>query len=97
LRIVERTDLRGFWIHLDVDVLDPDLMPAVDSRDPGGLELGELEALLACALASPRVVGMELDIYDPDLDADGHLAERLVALLERVFARAGGYGLATAR
>jgi hypothetical protein len=30
---------------------------------------------------------MELDIYDPDLDPDGHLAERLVASLERAFAR----------
>ncbi len=88
LRRLEREDLRGFWIHVDVDVLDPKLMPAVDSLDPGGLTFEELEDILAIALASPRVAGMELDIYDPDLDPDGHLAERLVALLERAFARA---------
>jgi len=86
---LERADLRGFWIHVDVDVLDPKLMPAVDSLDPGGLAFEELEDILALALASPRVAGMELDIYDPDLDADGHLAEKLVAMLERALTRAG--------
>jgi arginase len=52
--------------------------------------------VLAIALASPRVVGLEVDIYDPDLDPDGHLAERLVAMLERAFARAGAYGVRAA-
>ncbi|HEU4665818.1 MAG TPA: arginase family protein [Dokdonella sp.] len=94
LQRLERSDLRGFWIHVDVDVLDPSVMPAVDSPDPGGLRLAELEDSLALALASPRALGLELTIYDPDLDADGHLAERLVGLLERVFARAGRFGLA---
>lgn len=28
--------LDGFWIHLDVDVLDPTIMPAVDNPTPGG-------------------------------------------------------------
>jgi arginase len=93
LRRLEHADLRGFWIHVDVDVLDPKLMPAVDSPDPGGLTFEELEDILALALASPRVAGMELDIYDPDLDPDGHLAATLVALLARAFARAGRFGV----
>jgi arginase len=88
---LENPELRGFWIHVDVDVLDPKLMPAVDSLDPGGLAFEELEEILAIALASPRVVGMELDIYDPDLDAKGTLAEKLVGLIERAFARAGSF------
>ena len=93
LRLVRDT-LRGFWIHVDVDVLDPAVMAAVDSPDPGGLRLAELEDSLALALASPRALGLELTIFDPDLDADGRLAERLVGLLERAFARAGRFGLA---
>ncbi|HEY6894951.1 MAG TPA: arginase family protein, partial [Rhodanobacteraceae bacterium] len=91
LRRLENTESRGFWIHVDVDVLDPTLMPAVDSLDPGGLTFEELEDVLAIALASPRVVGMELDIYDPDLDPDGRLADALVAMLERAFARAASF------
>ena len=89
LHRLENPDLRGFWIHIDVDVLDPKIMPAVDSFDPGGMQFAELEDTLALALASPRVVGMEMTIYDPDLDADGHVGEQLVAMLERAFVRAG--------
>lgn len=86
---LQRPALQGFWIHLDLDVLDPALMPAVDSPDPGGLRFEELEDALATALASPRAAGLELTIYDPDLDPDGAYAERLVAMLVRAFARAG--------
>jgi arginase len=86
LRRLERSELDGFWIHVDVDVLDPKIMPAVDSLDPGGMQFSELEEVLTVALASPRALGMELTIYDPDLDPDGHLAEQLVATLERAFA-----------
>ena len=93
LQRLEKSDLRGFWIHVDVDVLDPKFMPAVDSPDPGGLSVAELEEILSIALASPRVAGMELDIYDPDLDTDGHLAERLITMLERALARSKRFGL----
>jgi arginase len=34
LNMINKNRLDGFWIHLDVDVLDDELMPAVDSRDP---------------------------------------------------------------
>jgi len=91
LRRLERSDLEGFWIHIDVDVLDPKFMPAVDSPDPGGVNFDQLEDVLALALASPRIVGMEIDIYDPDLDPDGRYAGRLVAMIERVIKRARKY------
>ncbi|KOY57623.1 MULTISPECIES: arginase family protein [unclassified Streptomyces] len=61
-------DTSGFWVHLDADVLDPDVMPAVDSPDPGGLAPGELAELLAVLVGSPRCVGLNVTIYDPDLD-----------------------------
>jgi arginase len=92
LRVLERTELGGFWIHVDVDVLDPKIMPAVDSFDPGGMQFAELEDALATALASSRVVGMEMTIYDPDLDPNGGLADQLVAMLGRAFKRAGRAG-----
>ena len=40
-------DCAGYWVHLDVDVLDPSVMPAVDAPDPGGIAYAELELLLA--------------------------------------------------
>jgi hypothetical protein len=35
-------EVEGFWIHLDADVLDDEVMPAVDYRMPGGLPPDEL-------------------------------------------------------
>jgi arginase len=67
----------GFWVHVDADVLDPELMPAVDSPDPGGLTHAELTALLQTLTASQLATGMELTIFDPDLDPGGHLAADL--------------------
>jgi arginase len=55
----------GFWIHVDVDVLSPDWMPAVDSPDPGGMTPTELTRSLKKAIASSKCVGMEVTIYDP--------------------------------
>ncbi len=70
-RAFEIPELDGFWVHLDADVLDPTVMPAVDSPDPDGLFPDELVALLRPLLASPHCVGLDVTIYDPDLDPDG--------------------------
>lgn len=71
----------GFWIHLDLDVLAPEWMPAVDSPDPGGMNPDELRTALTIALASPRCVGMQVTIYDPTLDPEEKLADFIVDLL----------------
>ncbi|MEU2393236.1 arginase family protein [Streptomyces sp. NPDC007369] len=76
----------GFWVHLDADVLDPGVMPAVDSPDPGGLLPGELAALLRVLVDSPRCVGLNVTIYDPDLDPDGRAGALLADLVAGAFA-----------
>jgi arginase len=76
--------VRGFWIHLDVDVLNPSVMPAVDSPEPGGPTLDELVHLLAPLVRHPLAVGLDLSIYDPALDADRSGARQLVGLLEKL-------------
>jgi len=81
IEVVARKDLSGFWIHLDVDVLDDDLMPAVDYRNPGGLSWEELTLVVKSAVATGRARGMDVAIFNPRLDPGGHLAERLVAFL----------------
>jgi arginase len=68
---VGRTELEGFFIHVDADCLDDAVMPAVDYRIPGGLSLEELAATIRMALASGKAVGIEVAIYNPDLDPDG--------------------------
>ena len=72
---------RDFFVHVDVDVLDPSFMPFVDSPEPGGLDPDALVALVAPLVRHPRAVGMELTIYDPRHDRDGRGAELLVDIL----------------
>lgn len=74
----------GVFIHLDADVLDDAVMPAVDFRLPDGLGADELERLLRRAMATGRVIGMEVAIYNPRLDSDGRSGLLLRDLLVRV-------------
>jgi arginase len=75
----------GFWIHLDADVIDPTVMPAVDSPEPGGPTIPDVVSLLTPLVRHPRALGLSLTIYDPALDPDHSCAARLVALLETLF------------
>ena len=81
LERVAASNVKGFWIHLDVDVLNPAVMPAVDSAEPGGPMTDELAALLTPLVQHPRAVGLDLSIYDPALDPDRSCARRIVSLL----------------
>jgi arginase len=74
--------VKGFWIHVDADVLNPAVMPAVDSPEPGGLMPGELVDLLRPLVNHPRALGLNVTTYDPALDPDRSCARQLVSLLE---------------
>lgn len=71
----------GFWIHLDVDVLDDAVMPAVDYRMPDGLSFDELAEVLNVLISSPKAVDIEITIFNPSLDPDGSIARNLTAAL----------------
>ena len=76
-------DVAGFWLHVDVDVLDASVMPAVDSPDPGGIAFGELQQLIEVFSSYQECLGMELTVFDPDYDPDGELAGELVDTVVR--------------
>jgi arginase len=81
LEHLERSGAPGFWIHLDVDVLDDAIMPAVDYHLPDGFSWKELIAVLGAATASDRFTGLEVTIFNPTLDPDGRIAIALVDAL----------------
>ncbi len=82
---MEAGGVDGFWIHLDADVLDDAIMPAVDSRQPGGLSHSELVELLRGLLRSGLAVGIEVTIFDPELDPTGEIAEGFAGALVEAF------------
>lgn len=71
-------NLDGFWIHLDVDVLDDNIMPAVDSRQKDGVSYKESDQILQLLLSHKKAAGLEITILDPDLDATGQYTKEFV-------------------
>jgi arginase len=79
---LSRPDMAGFWVHLDADVLDDLVMPAVDYRMPGGLSWDELVRTLRAAADSGRAVGIDVTIFNPQLDRNGSIASAFVHALD---------------
>lgn len=76
--ILESYKLDGFWIHLDADVLDNNIMPAVDYQLPGGLQWEELIRVLKLLMSSGKAAGITITIFNPKLDPDGSIASMFV-------------------
>jgi arginase len=81
VRALSRDELAGFWVHLDADVLDDAVMPAVDYRLPGGLSFEELSAVLRPLVGSGRAAGLTVTIFNPRLDPDGAIAREFVGAI----------------
>jgi arginase len=73
----------GYWVHLDVDVLDQAAFPATDYLMDGGLEMAQLIDVLRPLLATDALAGFSIGCYNPDKDPDrthgGALADALRA------------------
>ncbi len=83
-----RTAADRWWLHVDLDVLDPvefeaQGLPDVDD-EPGGLTWRQLTDVLTSAVASGGCLGCSLAIYDPDQDPDRTSARRIVELVGQV-------------
>lgn len=74
----------GCWLHIDLDVLDPSALPAVSYPQPGGPTWAELAAALAPLAASPRLLGVSVTDFRPDLDPAGAYAARIVELVRGI-------------
>ncbi|MCP4568872.1 MAG: arginase family protein [FCB group bacterium] len=82
--------LRGFtqrelpvWLHFDVDVLDPDVMPVM-FPEPGGFNFEEIQSFLKLVWNSSKIEGLSIACYHPRLDTDGSAGKRLVTLISEV-------------
>src|SRR5512133_2864141 len=73
---------RPAWLHLDLDVLDERVLPAVSYPQALGLFWDELVALTRPLVAAPNLLGISVADFNPDRDADGTYAARVVEALE---------------
>lgn len=76
---------RRFWLHLDLDALTSIALPAVRYPQPGGLDWDELDAVGRRAVASPALLGVDVTIYNPDLDPTREGAMMIVNLVRGLF------------
>jgi len=67
IRMVNRLKHRPVYISLDLDVMDPGLLPGVGTPEPGGFTFQELISLFK-GLQPLRVIGFDLVELTPDYD-----------------------------
>lgn len=85
-RVVERLNVRELdrvWLRLDLDVLDEEILPAVDSPGSPGLDLMQVSELLTNLVHGGRVLGLDVTVYDPELDPGTKYADSIVECLVR--------------
>jgi len=80
---------KGFWVHLDLDIVDPGLFYANDAPVDDGLDWDELVGALQAVIADPGLLGFSLGCYNPEKDPEGRNGIDVV----EVFARAIGDGV----
>jgi arginase len=81
------TLVNRWWLHVDFDVLNSDSMPAVDYPQPGGLSWNTLEKI-TIPLLSGACAGLNVTIYNPDLDPTAKHARKIIRYLENVVSSA---------
>ncbi|CAA9483688.1 MAG: Arginase [uncultured Solirubrobacteraceae bacterium] len=81
-QLADMLDGEDVYVHLDLDVLDPTVLPAQFPAD-GGLSDGGLRTLLGEVAGVSRVIGLEITAFQaPELQADrAALAETISSII----------------
>lgn len=76
------------WItcHLDVDSIDPAIIPAVNYPEPGGLTLEEVKTVVRALQKTGKLKIFDLTAYNPTLDRDHASAQKLLSLVAALMA-----------
>jgi arginase len=72
------------WLHFDVDVIDPSLVPVLIPTS-NGLTFEQTEDFLIEMLSSGYFFGMSISCYHPNLDATGEAGRRISAIISNAF------------
>ena len=82
-RLSDRAD----WLvcHLDVDVVDPSLVPSVNYPAPGGLTVEEAVSVVQVLKRTGKLSVVDVTAYNPSFDPAGTCASSVVRLLRMIF------------
>lgn len=78
---------RSDWIvcHLDVDVIDPELIPSVNYPTPGGLTIEETTKIVKTQMKTEKMKVLELAAYNAGKDRRGSSAKKIVEIVKTIF------------
>jgi len=82
LALLEHLD--RLWLHFDVDVLDPAIMPVL-FPEPNGLSKDETLEFLSTSFRSKKIKGISIACYHPNLDPDLKAAAMIVDMIGSAF------------
>ena len=74
-------DAREFVLHLDLDVIAQEEFPAVVVPGSGGLGFEDVRAALKEIVRHQNLIGLDVAQFNPDKDASGDSAKKVVDLL----------------
>jgi arginase len=84
LSLINEKNLDGFFIHFDVDVLNDNIMPCVDSRMEDGIDYDNLKEILQPLIHNEKCFGIEITILDPDYDPNGEYTQPFIENLIKI-------------
>jgi hypothetical protein len=80
------SDSREFMVHLDIDVVAAEELPATNVPGSGGLSLADVQSALSEFASQKNLLGLDIAQYNPEKDSDGSSAKKIVDLLAQALA-----------
>jgi arginase len=77
-------DTREFMLHLDLDVIAQEEFAVTNMPGSGGLSFAETQTALTEIVKHKNLLGLDVAQYNPDKDADGSGARKVVDLVAEV-------------
>jgi arginase family enzyme/very-short-patch-repair endonuclease len=79
--VVEATGARAVYVHIDLDVLDPESFAAVGAPEPDGVTPEQLAAAVRALTDRFPLAGIGITEYEPDRSADRAVLATLIPAL----------------
>jgi arginase family enzyme len=83
------------YVHIDVDVLNPELSPGVNFHGEGGLHPSELEEAVLTVIRGERVAALNIANYNPGRDMENRTLHIICDLIRCICANIPEYELHT--